>query len=141
MENTLDGYTTFNQAMWLFNSGLDPNTADLCYDLGSDPNDPSIIICPFKDVYDEYDLPDGDAIPCWTLGRLLSLFPEKIRIPEQVSPNPLILVVYPKKEIRYENGFDDILEFGDNLMESAVKIALFLYAHNYLPKQENIQEK
>lgn len=79
MEEKELGWTTIEEGKKLIEAGLDPETADMEY--------PQM-------YYEEngyYEVPSvreknveiGTSIPCWTLGRLLSLMPEYLKAGNQ----------------------------------------------------------
>lgn len=87
------GYTTKSQSERLLKCGLDKNSADMYYlDLDDIPH---VAV---------HDL-DDDDIPCWTVGKLISMMPKSISDPIEGSQLLSIEVYENAYSVRYGNYY------------------------------------
>ena len=106
-----NSFTTVIQVSRLIHAGVNPASADMY--IPQEDTTPRIITMSLEEHNAYY--------PCWSLGRLLQVLPQTVRLEDQVSDAALTLVVYPNNEIRYENGYDDLSFRSDHgLVECAV---------------------
>lgn len=66
-------YTSIEQAKKLVELGLDPDTADMLFQLGEDKYADSIRV-PLTKEHWEQMMPDIN--PCWSVGRLMDILPD-----------------------------------------------------------------
>lgn len=73
--NNLLGWTTYNNSQKLVEAGLPKETADMWYDLldGDEPEEKIALV----DV-DKWAVENYETYPCWSLGSLIGLLPDKI---------------------------------------------------------------
>ena len=73
--NNLLGWTTYNNSQKLVEAGLAKETADMWYDLldGDEPEEKIALV----DV-DKWAVENYETYPCWSLGSLIWLLPDKI---------------------------------------------------------------
>lgn len=73
--NNLLGWTTYNNSQKLVEAGLPKETADMWYDLldGDEPEEKIALV----DV-DKWAVENYETYPCWSLGSLIGLLPNKI---------------------------------------------------------------
>ena len=110
-QHLYDGLTTHTQASRLMRAGANSATAD--FYIPQEGATPMVATLSLEEHRAYY--------PCWSLGRLLQVLPQTVRLENQVSDTALMLVVYPNNEIRYENGYDDLsFRSGSGLVECAV---------------------
>lgn len=68
------GWTTYEESVALFDAGLDPMTADMCYSTQKNPSNPKMLkFCnPMPVPWNSF--PEGSGVvPCWSLGALMRL--------------------------------------------------------------------
>ena len=141
MTMTTNYYTTVEQSKKLLELGLKPETADMIhygyhndidgnFYLNSDTTENDVVSLDKKIYKKIYKLNDNDienAIPCWSITQLLSMFPNEI-------PHPVI----GHTNLKIFNNavcYQDVVTFGgDNLFNNLYKMLLWLIEHNYLNK-------
>lgn len=131
MEKQL-GWTTIEQSKKLIEAGLDPNTADMCYEsLGKG------LICKyptFKDI--DLDFSVISDIPCWSLGALINLiqpfYPEIEPKGNYLWNVSICAVNYLLSE---DEGYDIHIK-EKSLVDACVKTIIVLIEHNKIEKQE-----
>jgi hypothetical protein len=72
-------YTDLEQSKKLIESGIDTDTADMCYKcIGEDPYD--VVLRPYSEWKEEYKGllvgKEVDVVPCWSLAALLGVLPD-----------------------------------------------------------------
>lgn len=130
MENNRPlGWTTLDEAKRLVEAGLDPNTADMAYELDTQsPRATSFTQLEkyFKALYVSpiYE-PMTKAYPCWSLGALKNIVEEELG-----------------KDFSYENGEWIIIVWTDTwgykhyYFEEIVNCVIWLIQNGYIKKHE-----
>ena len=72
-------YTSKEQSKRLLELGLSPETSDMYYELLNEDPYPQPVRLPLSSRHWEQLLPDV-MIPCWSLGALIELLPERIHL-------------------------------------------------------------
>lgn len=122
-----DGFTTIEQSKRVEAAGIDPDTADFVYFEPHKTNRPEFIdgdkkVSDMRKAIKSIGIQTTyNAIPCWSLGRLLKVIPVAVEFKDQTVPGLQPLIMYPNTEVRYENGYDDVsFRSDDGLVECAV---------------------
>lgn len=91
-------YTTIEQSKKLFNAGLDPNTADMCW--GIDDETLQYNCTPYPLPWRGYTAKQF-YMPCWSIGALLEI------VPQSLMNNRYIFVVEKVQGSNYLVGYYD----------------------------------
>jgi hypothetical protein len=121
-------YTTVEEGKHLLELGIDPETADMWWYAQTEGNyflNPGIKDYNAVAYYHE-------ITPCWTIGALLELLPEKIYGPSPKDHSTELLITH--KCIGYfdETGMQHGPSFSGEYVESAYKMVCWLLENNYI---------
>ena len=125
--------TTVNQSNRLLNLGLNPETADMIHSYEENEG------WTFWQTYVDDWCPDTqitpDYLPAWSLSRLMSLCPERLKSCDFVDRD-YILTITPDK-IMYKNDFHEWLYIRDdlNLFNRMIDMIEWLITNNHLDKK------
>lgn len=133
MENNRPlGWTRLDEAKRLVEAGLDPNTADMCYQIMGNNGDRTYVSSALT-----FNTED-DNIPCWSLGALINMMPKWIPQDREIIRCGLNLHIMSE-----ENNYDYALAYQvyhfstfPTVIEAAVDMVLFLIQKGYIKKIE-----
>ena len=128
-------YTTIEQSKKLLELGLNPESADMVAFPESEDNWEFTISMPFK----EYKGKKKESIPCWSLGALLEVMPERISINDEPSYS-LVLEKrcgsYNLTYGSYKRIVDNVTTVGLTPIEAAFSMVVWLLENGYIKKRE-----
>lgn len=140
-------YTTVEQSKKLVELGLNPETADMGWNVFSDDSTRCLPI-------NDWDLSKNgeggtEFIPCWSLGALLEVMPEQITYSD-FKPFPIGLFKGDKEKhskyghywIQYfctEEGGVYVQTNGHTPIEAAYNMVVWLLENNYIEKKNEME--
>jgi len=121
-------YTSIEQSRKLVELGLNPETADMCFDLGVDLTEAHLECDNFITYFtnDEYPEMADRYVPVWSLGQLLEMIPFNYHFCVIDSKCNIVKL---DKEFNEERWFD-------TPFEAAYNMVIWLLENNYI-KAEN----
>lgn len=126
-------YTSIEQSKKLVELGLNPETADMCYDLGEGETKAHLecenFICYFTN--DEYPECADRYIPCWSLGALLGLMPAGCSLRSRkgfTADKKIYFCTCP-----FNN--DDPINYNSSI-EAAYNMVIWLLENNYIKAEK-----
>lgn len=132
------GWCSIEQSKKLIEAGLDPNTADMYYDLIDEPELYGYPHTPYR----EDDI--GMFHPCWSLGTLIELIPKTIEtkkpknlyFPEilPASNGIAYTALNESKEMVFLKMFTTGSEDKASLIDNMVSMVCWLLENNYIKK-------
>lgn len=127
-------YTSIEQSKHLLELGLNPESADMCYDriIGNTPgpyNEAPSIHSPSIETFMQ--------LPCWSLGALLEVMPKETEVPF-LDSNPFMGFGDNTYRCVYLNGNWESAhqELGSTPIEAAYNMVVWLLENNYIKKGE-----
>lgn len=138
-------YTSISQSKQLIEAGLDPNTADMYFQIFDDgiTTNPQVFVnTKFEDLKRGYNWQ-----PCWSLEALIGLMPAYITTNYTIGSNLFIQRVgnsYGESGFRIYYKLDENAAYTDfitsydykNLIDAAFETVLWLLENNYIKKKK-----
>ena len=128
--NDLLGWTTYNNAKKLVEAGLPRETADMWYDLmdGDEPEEKIAWV-----EVDRWAVENYEIYPCWSLGSLIKLLPDKILEDDELEIRSYLVEDGTRfYQIAYSKGGHDSLSTSER--ESLIEVCIEMILHLLINK-------